>query len=204
MPEDVEVETERLQELVSDLQEERAGDRRQRSWTRLVALSTSILSVFAAVGALEAGALVNEGLSLQLRATDTWNEYQADREKAHTYTVAANSLLDAGVRPTAGPAGLAQTFAPLPPAERLAGYVAEVGRENAKAGRLQREAAALERDSAGNMHRHHRFADAVAFLQVAISLGAVAVLLERRAVWALGLVSGAAGIVLFTLGWLGR
>lgn len=198
--------------MVDEVRGERAAERTERAWTRQLALSTSLLAVFAAVGALQSGALVNESLLLQVRAADVWNEYQADRQKFHLYSLAANTLLDAGAatRGAAGaegagsPTPASSAGAPLPPAARLAEYQAEVRKETAKQGQLQRQAKDLERASEERMERHHRFANAVALIQVAIALASVALLLARRPLWWLSLAAGAAGVVYFALGWLGR
>jgi hypothetical protein len=47
------------------------------------------------------------------------------------------------------------------------------------------------------MHQHHRFADSVALLQVAIALAAVAVLTRVRLVWFGSIIVGLAGASLF-------
>ena len=101
MPEGVEIETKELQETIEELQEERKEreeSERRTAWTRYIALTTAILAVFAAVAALRAGTLVNEAVLKQLKASDTWNEYQADRTKDHLYSIQAYQLLDAGVK----------------------------------------------------------------------------------------------------------
>ncbi len=49
------------------------------------------------------------------------------------------------------------------------------------------------------MHQHHGYAYAVAFFQIAIALGAVAALTRSRPVYALSLLSGAGGLVMFVL-----
>src|SRR5207302_6613362 len=93
MPEEIEVETKDLQETIEELQEERkerAESERRTAWTRYIALTTAILAVFAAVAALRAGTLVNEAVLRQLKASDTWNEYQADRTKDHLYSIQVN------------------------------------------------------------------------------------------------------------------
>src|SRR5437879_4593889 len=104
MPEEIEIETKELQETIEELHEERrerVEAERKSAWTRWIALSTALLAVFAAVGALQSGALVNGAMMDQLKASDTWNEYQAARQKEHLYTVEANGLLDRGAKPPA-------------------------------------------------------------------------------------------------------
>lgn len=106
MPDEVEIETKDLQETIQELQEERK-EREQAelrsAWTRYIALTTAVLAVFAAIGALQSGTLVNEAMILQLKASDKWNEYQADRQKEHLYAVHAFTLLDSGATPPARP-----------------------------------------------------------------------------------------------------
>src|SRR5437588_12288921 len=120
MPEEIEVETKDLQETIEELQEERkerVETERRAAWTRYIALTTAILAVFAAVAALRAGTLVNEAVLRQLKASDTWNEYQADRTKDHLYSIQAYQLLDAGVKPPAakeGDSAASEKSAPKP------------------------------------------------------------------------------------------
>src|SRR5262245_50638570 len=98
MPEEVEIETKELQETIDELQEERkerAEEQRRSAWTGYIAITTAFLAVFAAIGALQSGGLVNEAMLDQLKASDRWNEYQAARQKEHLYTIGANTLLDA-------------------------------------------------------------------------------------------------------------
>src|SRR5689334_23355115 len=102
MAEEQEIETRELQETIEELREEREereSEAKKAAWTRYIAMTTAILAVFAAVGALQSGALVNEAMIKQIKASDTWNEYQAARQKDHIYTIEANRLLDSGARP---------------------------------------------------------------------------------------------------------
>src|SRR5260370_6673540 len=99
MSEEAESEKKELRETIEELQEERREgeqEQRQTAWTRYIALTTAILAVFAAIGALQSGSLINESMMDQLRASDQWNEYQAARQKEHLYTLEANKLLDRG------------------------------------------------------------------------------------------------------------
>jgi len=80
MPEEIEVETKDLQEAIEELHEERE-ELKHAGWTKYIGLSTAILAVFAAIGALQSGSLVNEALIDQVKASDSWNEYQAAKQK---------------------------------------------------------------------------------------------------------------------------
>jgi len=238
MPEEIDVDTKDLQETIEELHEERKEreeTERRTAWTRYIALTTALLAVFAAVSALRAGTLVNEAVLRQLKASDTWNEYQADRMKDHLYSIQAHELLDRGVKPPpsaetgpaeadkhAGKPGSAEnapgegsataagnpapkkrsedSAKPLPPSQRLAGYLEQVRSERSKEEKLAEEARELEKHSEEDWHLHEHFAIAVALIQVAIALGAVAALTRIKPVWALSLIVGAVGIVYFARG----
>ena len=85
MPDEIEVETKDLQESierVDDATAERKRAEKEVDWIRFIGLSTAILAVFAAIAALQSSNLVNEALIHQIKASDTWAEYQAGRQKA--------------------------------------------------------------------------------------------------------------------------
>jgi uncharacterized protein DUF4337 len=178
MPDDIEVETDKLREQVDEARE--GGP----SWLRYVGLSAAIFAVIAAISALRSGDLINEALIAQIKASDAWNEYQSARQKDHIYTVAADSMEDRGSKNPA----------------RLRAYRAEIAKEVTREASLGSEAARLEEESATEVRRHHAFEYAVALLQVGIALGAVAALARSKLAWVVSLAAGAVGIVFFVTG----
>src|SRR6266699_3164950 len=81
MPEEPEVETEKLHEAIQEEFEREGGGGR---FLRQIALTTAILAALASVASLRAGATVNEALvlktestRLQAEASDQWAYYQA-------------------------------------------------------------------------------------------------------------------------------
>jgi hypothetical protein len=206
MPEEPEIETNELRESIAELEEEMGEERADRDrdnrWTRYIALSTALLAVFAAMGALQSGALVNEAMIDQLKASDTWSEYQASRTKAYFFTGQATDLLDRGVVATAPPASAGMTPAALPPGSRLADLLARIAKEDKKQDPLREKAADLEKEAGHLLHRHHLFAWSVALIQVAIALSAIAALTKIRPVWMFSLLIGAGGIALVVMGLL--
>ncbi len=183
MPDHIEVEPHRLQEALTEAPEE-ATEKHTSLWLRYVGLSAALFAVVAAIGALRSGALINEATIDQIKASDTWNEYQASREKDHIYTVALDELTDRGSKNPV----------------RMRAYREQIGREVAKEKPLAASARKLEEDSAAEVRRHHAFEYAVALLQVAIALGAVAALARFRPAWYVALVAGAAGFLFFLWG----
>jgi hypothetical protein len=194
MPEEIEVDTDKLRETTAE-----AAEREGSRLLRAVALTTALLAAVAAIAALEAGGTVNEALvlkteaaRLQSEASDQWAYYQAKAVKA--------AVADARAAPW-------RALGKAPPPE-LAADERRFGTEQqeieAKARGLERERDAKSAEADGLLARHHVFADAVACLQVAIALGAVAALTSARLAWLGSTVLGAVGVVLFLVGLLRR
>src|SRR5580693_5023816 len=134
MPEEPEVETSELQEAIDELHQDRAereAEEQRSKWTKYVGLATAIFAVFAALGALESGSLVNESMIQRLKASDSWNEYQADKDKLHGDERGAYTLIDSGVREETLPEKAKNTLR-MTPGQRLTFYLSDIDRENEK------------------------------------------------------------------------
>lgn len=193
MPEEPEIETEKLHEAIQE-ELERDGGRLLRT----IALTTALLAAFAAVAALRAGATVNEALvlkteatRLQAEASDLWAFYQAKGIKAAVQEASTASWLALGKEP------------PVRFIEEQSRYKNEQAEIRKKA--EEKEHARDEKSNEADhlLHRHHGFANAVALFQVSIALGAVAALTKNRFVWLGSLAVGGVGIVLFAARILG-
>jgi hypothetical protein len=200
VPEEPEIETKELQEHIEHAHHgHHAPDEQSApSWTRSIALTTAILAVFAAVGALEAGALVNEALAKQIQASDTWNEYQASKEKSHLYTISLATLVDSGAKPSPGMKEITTDAASKN--DRAGQYQAQIKKEGDKSKDLSKTATGLQEESEKDMKRHEIFAKQVALLQVAIALSAIAALTKVKWVWYASMATGLIGVVLFVMG----
>jgi hypothetical protein len=195
VPDEIEVETKDLQESIERLDDERAerqNAEKEAGWLRFIGLSTAILAVFAAIAALQSSNLVNEALIHQIKASDTWAEYQADRQKDHVYTIALNGLLDAAAARPATKAAAA----------RIAEYRAKVADESHKETALSDSAKDLERETEDEMRKHHAFEYSVALLQVAIAVGAVSALTRVKPIWYLSMLIGAIGSAFCVVGFI--
>lgn len=126
----------------------------------------------------------SESTSLQARASDAWAYYQAKGIKGAIATGAAAATVNAS---RALLDSLGQSAA------RYAREQQDVATE-ARQLEVERDAKSAEADRL--LEQHHHFAFAVALLQVAIALGAVAALTKQRATLALSVIAGAAGMVL--------
>jgi hypothetical protein len=191
MPEESEVETERVREVVA---EELERDRKGAGLLKQIALTTALLAAVAAVAALQSGSAVNtalilktEAARLQAEASDQWAYYQAKGIKAAIQEATRGAWLAAGKQPPAVHEAEARRYAQ----EQDEIKKAAVEKER------QRDEKSREADHL--IHRHHGFASAVALMQVSIALGAVAALTRIRSVWFGSLAVGATGIALFAL-----
>ena len=192
MPEEIEIDTDKLREAIAE-EEERTG-----GFVRWIALTTAILAAFAAVAALQAGGTVNEAIirktesaRLQAEASDQWAYYQAKGIKA------------AVAEGTAGAYAAAGKLVPAALTERASRYTAEQVEIQQKARDKEKERDAKSAEADRLLHRHHEFANAVALFQVSIALGALAALTKSHAVWFGSLAAGLVGLVLFALPWIG-
>jgi hypothetical protein len=184
MPEELEVGSEELHETIRE-ELEREG----APLVRRVALTTALFAALGAIASLLAGSTVNEALvlkndatRLQSQASDQWAYYQAKGIKSVVQEAMAAAWQAAG---KSVPAQIVQTKA----------------RYNREQTGIEQTARGLERarDEKSNeadhlLHRHHAFAQAVAMLQVAIALGAIAALTRIRAIWLGSCVVGLAGL----------
>ena len=158
-----------------------------------VSITVAVLAVLAAtVGSLESieagGAITasSEAVLSQDKATDLWDEYQADSVKKHLYGIAA----DAG-----GP--------------NAAKYQGTSKEQVAKQAELKKQAQEdeAERDkllavSRLHEHRHHWLTAAATLLEVGIAICTVAIITHKRWFWLGSMGLGVGGLALFAAAYL--
>jgi len=132
-----------LKDVREELSEERAQKSQNRRWINQIGLSTGILSALAAIAAMQAGYLANEGMLSQIRATDQWALYQARGTKRHL-DESTVTILQALQKPVS-------------PATTAEITKLKQGQEESQA-----EAKKLEIEAGENLRRHESFARSVA------------------------------------------
>jgi hypothetical protein len=189
MPEEIEVDTDKLREQIDEEIDKEGG-----RFIRMIALTTAVLAALAAIASLRAGATVNESLALkteatqlQARASDQWTYYQAKGIKGAVASATLSVWRAAGKEPPADVQALVDRYANEQKAIA----------DSARAREAERDARIEEGEHL--MHQHHGYAYAVALFQIAIALGAVAALTRSRPVYALSLLSGGVGLALFVM-----
>ena len=162
MPDEPEIETEKLHEAIKEELEHEGG-----GFLKRIALTTAILAALAAIASLQAGATVNEALvlkteatRLQAEASDQWAFYQAKGIKAAVQEASSTSWTAAGKEP------------PAKHAEDQKRYKEEQAEIRKKAEERERERDEKSKEADHLLHRHHGFANTVALFQISIALGA--------------------------------
>lgn len=187
MPEEIEIDTDKLRETIDE-----EIEHQNNGMLRSVALSTAIFAALAAVTSLQAGSTVNEALIMknesaiaQAQASDAWSYYQAKGLRA------ALAHSDQEAWKAQGKA--------VPPnlqADEVH-YLSDQRshKDEAIAKEHERDVKSAEADH--TLREHEHLAQAVAFLQVGIALGAVAALTRKRWAWLSSMGLGVAGAGLF-------
>lgn len=187
MPEEPEMETEKLHEAIKEELEHEGG-----RFLKKIALTTALFAALGAIASLLAGATVNDAIvlkteaaRLQSEASDQWAFYQAKGIKAAVQEASQTSWLAIGKEP------------PVKYGEAQKHYTEEQVQIQKKAEEFEKQRDEKSTEADHLLHRHHGFANSVAILQVAIALGAVAALGRNKWIWLASLMAGASGIALF-------
>ncbi|HVW74620.1 MAG TPA: DUF4337 family protein [Rhizomicrobium sp.] len=158
-----------------------------------VSITVAILAVMAAAAGsletVEGGRAItesSEAVLAQDKATDSWNEYQADSLKRHMYEIAS----------AAGSA-------------KAQDYASEISKDHDSQNKARDKAEDAEKDrdarlkeSAMHEERHHWLTGSATLIEIGIALSTVAIITSRRAFWFAAMGLGATGAVLFGVAYL--
>jgi hypothetical protein len=196
MPEEAEIGEVGIDKVGEEAAEKASGhgQRHGAGWMRLLALSTALFAVIAAIASLKSGHYANEALLSgnaatlkQAEASDQWSYYQSKGIKSVVRLSVADVL-------AALHAPADETTKARSDGEKYRGEQEEIQKE---ARALEAERAKLEEEARTCLRFHQRFAYVVTMLQVAIGLSAVAALIMRRSIWLLAVLVGTAGTAWF-------
>jgi HAMP domain-containing protein len=142
----------------------------------MVALSTAILAVFAAVCSLMAGHHSNEALIERVQASDQWAYYQAKGIKAAVLESKIETLQALSKQTSAKDE------------EKIKSYKKDQ-RE------IEEQAREKEKSSSVHLTAHNILARAVTVFQIAIAVSAISVLTRRKWLWYGSGVLGLMGLI---------
>ena len=154
-----------------------------------VAIFTAILSTLGAIVSYQGGATQNEAMLYKneavlkkTQASDQWNFYQAKSNKGHLMELAAD----------------------LAPADKKAVYLKQIEKYEIDKKAIKEKAESLEKESERAndlsekvMHPHHKLAQAMTLIQIAISLASITALTRKRWLFSLASVAAVGGLGLW-------
>ena len=158
-----------------------------------VSITVAVLAVMAATAGsletVEAGRAISqssEAVLAQDKATDSWNEYQADSLKRHMYEIAS-----------AGGGPKVEEYRNDITSERES---QDKARDKAKEAEQERDVKL--KNSALHEERHHWLTGAATLVEIGIALSTVAIITARKPFWFSAIALGCAGTALFAVAYL--
>ncbi len=162
--------------------QEHAEHGSHESTLRPVAFTMSVVAVLVAVTTVLGHRAHTEAVLNQAKASDTWNEYQAKKNRAYD-TALATDLLSV------------VTISNKDAAQKIAkGYTSHQGKWANDLEQETKQAETFENDVKLAEQHANRFDLAEALLEIGLVITSVTLLTRRRAYWYLGIVFSIAGI----------
>jgi hypothetical protein len=174
--EEIEVPLEQAQEHMHE-----AAHHSTEKWISWAALGSGLIAVMAAVCAMLAGGRANEAMIAQIKASDSWGYYQAKSVKSALLASKIQLLNELGK-------------------STISDDTAKMAEYKKEQDEISKKAKELEEESEHNLKVHEILAKAVTLFQVAIAMGAIAVLSRKKNFWVVSLGLALVGIVFFAIG----
>ena len=185
-----------LKQLVAEWRAEHATQKEKEKrdqWTRYVSLTMVVIAVLAAIATLKGGGFstrtlkeMNEATYNQAKASDQWSFYQAKSIKQNLYQIELDHL----------------NAAPSPDAADVAKMKERVDRYDKEKAAIMTQAEKYEaardtaRKTATAAAEHARVMGvAITLFQVAIALGAMALIVKKKNLWVISTIFGVLAIV---------
>lgn len=176
------------QPLTEPKTESKPAEKKEK-WMNWLAITTILFSAAATLSTFRGGGLSTRAVLAQSKASDNWAYYQAKSIKQHTYDLQ---------RDMAGLLALNSAAEHKPVFQgKLKRYEDEVARYKKEKGEIEAEARKYEAEKSRCQKIGAPFGIAIPYLQVAIMLSALAALMKKRFLWAVGCVFGLIGLGYF-------
>jgi predicted ribosome quality control (RQC) complex YloA/Tae2 family protein len=155
-----------------------------------VSVTMSVLAVIVAVVTLMGHRLHTEEVVTQIKASDTWAEYQAKNIRHHSYATFSDFIAVIQSKDAEKAAKLQESF----------GQQSE--RYDREKDQLQEKARELENEATLYRRKANRFDFGEVLVQVSLIITSITLLTRRRPFWYLGIVVGVFGIIVASTGYL--
>ena len=169
---------------------EELEERRDKTFSRRVALTTAVYAVILAIASLGAGNAMKHMLLAQQQSSDQWAFYQAKVIREHLYRAQA-LVMQAELADVAAARGPRQERQQ----ELAAKFSEEEKRYNAEKKDIEKDARRLEHERDHYRQRDRYFEFAEVFLQIAIVCSSVAILATSRAMYSFSMVMAVLGVL---------
>ena len=177
---------------------EELEERRDKAFSRRVALTTAVYAVILAIASLGAGNAMKHMLLAQQQSSDQWAFYQAKVIREHLYRaqklVMEAELADAAAATRGARHEKLQALA--------ARFAEEEKRYNAEKKDIEKDAKKLEQERDHYRTRDRYFEFAEVFLQIAIVCSSVAILAASRAMFVFSMIVATLGVLSTVNGFL--
>ncbi len=171
---------------------EELEERREKGFTRRVALTTAIFAVMLAIASLGGKNAMKEMLLAQQQASDLWAFYQAKALREHQYRTQRSRLeVDLAERSPGMKPDVRKKFDAL-----MAKFTEEEKRYGEEKKEIEKEAKTLEHERDVNRAKDPYFDFAEALLQIAIVMASIAILSNTRSTFIFSLVLALLGAIL--------
>ena len=171
------------------------ADLLQEKWMKGVAVTTTVLAVVASIASSRAGYFTAKAQLLTALEGSKWAYYQAKSIKHNLLELQAKDF-DIQLLGAHNPEQKSRLENELKTSQ------ADILRNDHEKDQIKQEAETIGKQNAVVSRRGSNFSLAVVFIQIGIMLSSVSALLKRKEMWALGLLSGIAGIVYLANGLL--
>jgi hypothetical protein len=168
----------------------------KEKWQGMLALSTAVMAVLAALTTLYMGKFSSKAIMAQGKESDQWAYYQAKSIKEHTFEMNRKTLelqlkSQKGLSPET-----AEEYR-----KTLAKYEGEIKRYNAEKAEIKAKAEEIEKGKLKSQDMGGNFAYALIFLQIAIMLASISSLTKRKYLWYIALASNLGWLFFFLDAW---
>lgn len=166
-------------------------DQKKESWSTIIAFTTAVMAVLAAITTLYMGKFSSRTILLQAQESDQWNYYQAKSIKSHNFELQKELLeLELLTQKNKITKEAAAGFE-----KAIAGHEEDLKRYDKEKKEIKAKAEDMAKGKETSQRRAGIFSFALIFLQIGIMLSSIAVITKKRPLWFIGL--GMAIIALF-------
>jgi uncharacterized protein DUF4337 len=158
-------------------------EQKKDSWSTLVAFTTALMAVLAAITTLYVGKFSSRTILLQAQESDQWNYYQAKSIKSHNFELQKELLeLELLTQRNKITKEAAAGFE-----KAIVGHEDNLKRYDKEKKEIKAKAEDMGKSKETSQRRAGIFGFALIFLQIGIMLSSISVITKKKPLWFIGL-----------------